>query len=83
MLYSNQLHRLSAKNTTLSTIIGGENTRISGSNKSVAIGQDLTIDGGNSNIVIGNFDTNVRTVKDLVNTVVINPNRDLETSRVT
>ena len=34
--------------------------------------------GGNSNIVIGNFDTTTKTVKDLINTVVINPNRDLE-----
>ena len=64
--------------TTLSTIIGGDNTIITGSNKSVAIGQDLTIEGGNSNIVVGNFDNNVRTTKDLINTVVINPNRDLE-----
>ena len=67
-----------SENTTLSTIIGGENTIISGSNKSVAIGQDLTIQGGNSNIAIGNFDNNQRTIKDLINTVVINPNRDLE-----
>ena len=67
------------EDTTLSTIIGGENTTISGSNKSVVIGQDLTVDGGNSNIVVGNFDTTVKTVKDLINTVVINPNRDLET----
>ena len=67
-----------SEDTALSTIIGGENTRISGSNKSVAIGQDLTIEGGNSNIAIGNYDTNQRTIKDLVNTVVINTNRDLE-----
>ena len=67
-----------SENTTLSTIIGGDSTIISGSNKSVAIGQDLTIHGGNSNIAIGNFDTNNRTVKDLINTVTINPNRDLE-----
>ena len=67
-----------SENTTLSTIIGGENTIISGSNKTVAIGQDLIIQGGNSNIAIGNFDTNTREVKDLINTVVINPNRDLE-----
>ena len=65
-------------NTTLSTIIGGEDTIISGSDKSVVIGQDLTIEGGNSNIVVGNFDTTTKTVKDLINTVVINPNRDLE-----
>ena len=64
--------------TTLSTIIGGNDTIITGSNKSVAIGQDITIEGGNSNIVIGNFDTQTRTTKDLINTVVINPNRDLE-----
>ena len=68
----------SIKNSTLSTIIGGENTIISGSNKSIAIGQDTIIQGGNSNIVIGNYDNNVRTTKDLINTVVINPNRDLE-----
>jgi len=68
----------SIKNSTLSTIIGGENTIISGSNKSIVIGQDTITQGGNSNIVIGNYDTNVRTVKDLINTVVINPNRDLE-----
>ena len=68
-----------SEDTTLSTIIGGDNTIISGSNKSVAIGQDLTIQGGNSNIAIGNFDTTTKTVKDLINTVVINPNRDLET----
>ena len=67
-----------SENTALSTIIGGENTRISGSDKSVAIGQDLTIHGGNSNIAIGNFDNNNRTIKDLINTVTINPNRDLE-----
>ncbi len=67
-----------SENTALSTIIGGENTRISGSDKSVVIGQDLTIDGGNSNIAIGNFDTNEKTVKDLINTVTINPNRNLE-----
>jgi hypothetical protein len=67
-----------SENTTLSTIIGGENTRISGSNQSVVIGQDITLQGGNSNIVIGNFDTTTKTIKDLINTVVINPNRDLE-----
>ncbi len=66
------------EDTTLSTIIGGDNTIISGSNKSVVIGQDLTIQGGNSNIVIGNNDTTTKVVKDLINTVVINPNRDLE-----
>ena len=66
------------EDTTLSTIIGGENTTISGSNKSVVIGQDLTIEGGNSNILIGNEDTTTKVVKDLINTVVINPNRDLE-----
>jgi len=66
-------------NTSLSTIIGGENTIISGSNKSVAIGQDTVTIGGNSNIVIGNYDTNTRTIKEMINTVVINPNRDVET----
>ena len=34
--------------------------------------------GGAINIVIGNYDTNTRVTKDLINTVVINPNRDLE-----
>ena len=67
-----------SENTELSTIIGGEKTIISGSDKTVAIGQDLIIQGGNSNIAIGNFDTTTKTVKDLINTVVINPNRDLE-----
>jgi hypothetical protein len=69
---------LISANTTLSTIIGGTDTIISGSNKSVVIGQDLTVQGGNSNIVVGNYDTQVKTVTDLINTVVINPNRDLE-----
>ncbi len=64
--------------TELATIIGGENTRISGSNKSVAIGQDLTIQGGNSNIAIGNFDDTAKTTKDLINVVAINQTRDLE-----
>ena len=65
-------------NTELGVIIGGEDTIISGSNKSVAIGQDTITQGGNSNIVIGNFDTQTRTVTDMINTVVINPNRDIE-----
>lgn len=65
-------------NTVLSTIIGGDDTIISASNQSVAIGQNITVEGGNSNIVIGNYDTQTRTTKDLINTVVINPNRDLE-----
>ena len=64
--------------TELATIIGGDDTIISGSNKSVAIGQNTTTEGGNSNIVIGNFDTQTKTVKDMINTVVINPNRDIE-----
>ena len=67
-----------SEGTTLSTIIGGEDTIISGSNQSVAIGQNIIVQGGNSNIVVGNFDTQTRTTKDLINVVVINPNRDLE-----
>ena len=65
-------------NTEYGTIIGGEDTIISGSNKSIVIGQDTITQGGNSNIVIGNFDTTTKTVKDMINTVVINPNRDIE-----
>lgn len=68
----------SISNSTLSTIINGENTIISGSNKSVAIGQNTTTQGGGSNIVVGNLDDSVKTIKDLTNVVVINPNRDLE-----
>ena len=67
-----------SEDTELATIISGEDTIISGSNKSIVIGQDLIVQGGNSNITIGNFDTQTREVKDLINTVVINPNRDLE-----
>ena len=62
----------------LAVIIGGEDTTISGSNKSVVIGQDLTVIGGNSNVVIGNLDTQTKEVKDLVNTTVINLNKDIE-----
>ena len=61
-------------------ILAGDDVIIQNSNKSVAIGQDLIVSGGNSNVVIGNFDTNTRTTKDMINTVVINPNRDI-TSR--
>lgn len=64
--------------STLATIIAGDDTQITNSDKSVAIGQDLTIEGGNSNIVVGNIDGNQKTVKDLVNVVAINTNRDLE-----
>jgi len=67
-------------NTELSTIIGGEDTIISGSNKSVVIGQDLTVQGGNSNIVIGNFDVQNKTIKDLINTTVINTNKSLDSA---
>ena len=59
-------------------ILAGDDVTIQNSNKSVAIGQDLIISGGNSNVVIGNFDTQTRTTKDMINTVVINPNRDIE-----
>ena len=37
-----------------------------------------TVEGGNSNIVIGNIDTTAKTVKDLINTTVINLNKDIE-----
>jgi hypothetical protein len=67
-----------SEDTTLSTIIGGEDSHISGSNKTVLIGQDLTVEGGNSNIVIGNLDSTAKTVKDLNNTTVINLNKDIE-----
>ena len=67
-----------SENTTLSTIIGGEGSHISGSNKTVLIGQDLTVEGGNSNIVIGNIDNTTKVIKDLVNTTVINLNKDIE-----
>ena len=42
------------------------------------IGQDLTVEGGSSNIVIGNLDNTAKTVKDLTNTTVINLNKDIE-----
>ena len=67
-----------SENTTLSTIIGGDNSHVSGSNKTVLIGQDLTVEGGNSNIVIGNIDNTTKVIKDLVNTTVINLNKDIE-----
>jgi hypothetical protein len=44
----------------------------------VLIGQDLTVEGGNSNIVIGNIDNTTKVIKDLVNTTVINLNKDIE-----
>ena len=61
-------------------ILAGADVTIENSQKSVALGQDLIISGGNSNVVIGNFDTQTRTTTDMINTVVINPNRDI-TSR--
>ena len=68
----------SMDNAEDAVIIAGDDTQILNSNKSVAIGQDLNITRGNSNIVIGNFDTTTRSVTDMINTVVINPNRDIE-----
>jgi len=64
--------------SSLSTIIGGDNTHISASNQSVVIGQDITVLRGNNNIVIGNFDTNEKTITDLNNITAMNLNRDLE-----
>ena len=61
-------------------ILAGDDVTIQDSNKSLALGQDLIISGGNSNVVIGNFDSQTRTTTDMINTVVINPNRDI-TSR--
>ena len=61
-------------------ILAGDDVTIENSQKSVTIGQDLIVSGGNSNVVIGNFDSQTRTTKDMINTVVINPNRDI-TSR--
>lgn len=72
-----------SQDTQLSTIIGGEGTIISGSNQSVTIGQNTTTHGGNSNIVIGNYNSQTKTIKDMINTVVINPNRDLESRNTT
>jgi len=68
----------SMNNAEDAVILAGDDTQILNSNKSVAIGQDLSVSGGNSNIVIGNFDTTTKTVTDMINTVVINPNRDIE-----
>ena len=68
----------SMNNAQDAVILAGDDTQILNSNKSVAIGQDLSVSGGNSNIVIGNFDTTTKTVTDMINTVVINPNRDIE-----
>ena len=68
----------SMNNATDAVILAGDDTSILNSDKSVAIGQDLSIVRGNSNIAIGNFDSNQRTVTDMINTVVINPNRDVE-----
>ena len=68
----------SMNNATDAVILAGDSTSILNSDKSVAIGQDLTVIRGNSNIVIGNYDTTTRTVTDMINTVVINPNRNIE-----
>ena len=67
----------SMDNAVDAVIIAGEDVTIGNSNQSVAIGQDLIVSGGNSNVVIGNFDTQTRSVTDMINTVVINPNRDV------
>lgn len=67
----------SMNNAEDAVIIAGEDVTIENSNKSVAMGQDLIVSGGNSNVVIGNFDTTTRSVTDMINTVVINPNRDV------
>ena len=68
----------SMNNAEDAVILAGDDVIIDNSNQSVAIGQDLIISGGNSNMVIGNFDTQTRSVTDMINTVVINPNRDIE-----
>jgi len=68
----------SMNNAQDAVILAGDASSILNSDKSVIIGQDTTITRGNSNIVIGNFDTTTKTVTDMVNTVVINPNRDIE-----
>ena len=70
----------SMTNATDAVILAGDLSSVRDSDKSVILGQDLIVSGGNSNIVIGNFDSNTRTTKDMINTVVINPNRDV-TSR--
>ena len=70
----------SMTNADDAVILAGDDVTIENSQKSVAIGQDLIVSGGNSNVVIGNFDTSTRTTTDMINTVVINPNRDI-TSR--
>lgn len=70
----------SMTNADDAVILAGDAVTIENSQKSVAIGQDLIVSGGNSNVVIGNFDTNTRSTTDMINTVVINPNRDI-TSR--
>ena len=68
----------SMDNADDAVIIAGDDVTIENSQKSVAIGQDLIVNGGNSNVVIGNFDTTTRSVTDMINTVVINPNRDID-----
>ena len=68
----------SMNNAQDALIIAGNDTQIINSDKSVAIGQDLTITRGNSNIAIGNFDSNQRNVTDMINVVSINANRDIE-----
>ena len=62
----------------LSTIIAGDDTHISSSINGAVIGPKVTLIGGSNSVVIGNgSDRDARVVKDLYNTVVINPNRDL------
>ena len=62
----------------LSTIIAGDDTHISSSVNGAVIGPKVTLIGGSNSVVIGNgSDRDARVVKDLYNTVVINPNRDL------
>ena len=68
----------SMNNAVDAVILAGNDSNILNSDKSVIIGQDTTISRGNSNIVIGNYDTTQRTVTDMINAVVINPNRDIE-----
>ena len=68
----------SMNNAEDAVILAGDDSSILNSNKSVVVGQDITMTGGNSNVVVGNFDSQQKTITDMVNTVVINPNRDLE-----
>ena len=66
-------------NTSLSTIVAGNESYISGSTTSMVAGARIHLEGGEDNIVIGNGGVNqTYTIKDLQNVVVINPTRDLE-----